>query len=81
MTTLREQLTVLVPTFNRPDRLLRVLRYYSASQCPVSMRVLDSSATPIDARAIEPFVAHGTDVSVTPHAPMTPALVKVLKGL
>jgi len=81
MTALREQLTVLVPTFNRQDRLLRMLRYYRASRCSASMRLLDSSTTPIDARAIEPFVARGTAVSVTHYAPTVPALVKMLKGL
>lgn len=79
--TLRDQLTVLVPTANRQDRLLRVLRYYAASRCPAPMRVLDSSDRPIDPGAIEPFVRQDADASVTSYAPTMLPLVKMLKGL
>ena len=81
MTTLREQLTVIVPTCNRPERLLRVLRYYSASRCPAPMRVLDSSTTPLDARALEPFVARGADVAVLSYPATVLPLAKMLNGL
>ena len=37
-------LTIIVPTYNRADRLARLLNYYRATRCPCPIVIADSSA-------------------------------------
>ena len=80
---MRQQLTILVPTYNRYDRLLRLLRYYHATGCAAPLHVLDSSreALPAQGELRALLTRQGSLVSHTRYPPDIEALAKILSGL
>lgn len=79
---LQDQLTIVVPTYNRPDRLLRLLKYYDASACEAQIHVLDSSSSPGPRQEeLEHWLAHGRRIHVKRYPPQTLPLLKMLDGI
>ena len=80
--TLRDTLTFVVPTYNRYDRLLRLLGYYRATGCSARMRILDSSSDAAPGGgALQSFASPHGATSITRYDSKIPALVKMLDGL
>lgn len=79
---IRSQLTVVVPTHNRYDRLLRLLRYYRTAGFAASLQILDSSTEVLPSeRGLEAFMTSQDAISLTRYRTEMPPLLKILDGL
>lgn len=76
----REQLTIIVPTHNRPAFLKRLLRYYEACGSPFEMQILDSSRERIRDPELEALL-RAPRVVYTTVAPTVPFVMKLYEGL
>lgn len=78
---LHEALTCVVPTYNRPDRLLRLLRYYRAAGCRAQLLILDSSDPDASRRAEVEALSGACGAVVRRYEPAMEPLRKMLEGL
>lgn len=75
-----DQLTILVLTYNRYPRLLRLLKYVSSAGLPYAIHVLDSSSDPISSSELRGMLNH-QGISYRKYDPAIPSMAKVTEGL
>jgi glycosyltransferase domain-containing protein len=73
--------TLVIPTFNRPALLHRLVRYYTAREPTMSILVLDSSRPDIAERNATALSAHGAGVRHITVPVTTPMATKIAQGL
>lgn len=76
----RATLTIVVPTYNRPAFLVRLLRYYEACGAPCPIRILDSSSDSVEDRRLDRLLA-AAHVTYARYNAATPPLSKISEGL
>ncbi len=57
-------LTMIVPTFNRPQYIRRFFQYYSARQCPYSIIIADSSSEPSASANYDIISSHQSSLNI-----------------
>lgn len=73
--------TIVIPTYNRPDLLLQLVRYYQNEASPMPLLVLDSSAADIAHINQERCASFGSPVIYRNYAPSLPMAEKLAQGL
>src|SRR5262249_13130918 len=81
MAPLRSRYTLLIPTFNRPAYLSRLLGYLAARRFPYPVRVLDSSSGEASSQNSETVSRAALDVVHEVYDPATPVHAKIGLGV
>src|SRR5262249_18527346 len=81
MASLRSRYTLLIPTFNRPAYLSRLLSYLAARRFPYPVRVLDSSSSEASSQNSETVSRAALDVAHEVYDPATPVHAKIGLGV
>jgi glycosyltransferase domain-containing protein len=74
MNKILDKITLIIPTFDRPHYLLRLLRFYKSYGFPMRIIILDSSTKPFENRELEDllksdrieYLKFDSDILVTP---------------
>lgn len=80
MTDLRPQHTLVIPTFNRPDLLNQLLRYYQSQPIKLNLLVLDSSFENIAKTNAANIAVQSADIRHEVYPDDMPMAVKLLQG-
>src|SRR4051794_3814643 len=78
--TLRDH-TLVIPTYNRPELLQRLVTYYVERTQPPNLLVLDSSATEIAAQNAAMLAAYGPSLRHIVYPSTMPMAAKLARGL
>jgi len=81
MAPLRSRYTLLIPTFNRPAYLSRLVGYLAARRFPYPVRVLDSSSGEASSQNSETVSRAALDVVHEVYDPATPVHAKIGLGV
>src|SRR5262245_12690385 len=81
MAPLRSRYTLLIPTFNRPAYLSRLLGYLAARRFPYPVRVLDSSSSEALSQNRATTVGAALDIRHTVYEPTIPIYKKHQPGV
>jgi len=73
--------TLVIPTYNRPDLLRRLVTYYVERTQPPNLLVLDSSAPDIAAQNAAALAAYGPSLRHIVYPSTTPMAAKLARGL
>lgn len=76
-----EQITLIIPTYNRPQYLSRLLNYYASKKTNLTFLVLDSSNEETQKLNQQATVVLGTQVRYMAFPSSMPVAVKLLEGL
>jgi glycosyltransferase domain-containing protein len=73
--------TLVIPTYNRPDLVRRLVAYYLKRSTPIAMLVLDSSKAEVAAQNAQWMAANASTVRHIVFPETTPVAVKLSQGL
>ena len=75
------KLTVIIPTFNRPQHFLRLIKYYASQNTPMSFLILDSSCPEIveSNQRVSNLLGNQAKHIIFPSS--MPATAKIIEGL
>ena len=78
---LKNLLTIVIPTYNRYNYLLRLLKYYDSYGFPVRIRILDSSSATLQQQRDLLHLLNHNSVEHFTFSPVIPVAEKIAQGI